>query len=95
MDQDHARAAAANVFQLADLDAVDARLGDRGYRWAQLEAGIRAGRLQLGAVARGWGAVASTFLDEEVSQLLDTHESPMLMVSLGPRATSSQARDGS
>ena len=95
MDQDHARAAAVNVFQLADLDAVVARLGDRGYRWAQLEAGIRAGRLQLGAVTRGWGAVASTFFDAEASALFETHESPMLMVSLGPRVPSPHARDGS
>ena len=35
---------------------------------------------------RGWGAVASTFFDDEVSELLETHEAPMLMVSLGPAA---------
>jgi SagB-type dehydrogenase family enzyme len=86
MDQDHSRLAAVNVFQLADLEAVVTRLGDRGYRWAQLEAGIRAGRLQVGAFARGLGAVASTFFDEEVCRLLGTHEQPMLMVGLGPRA---------
>jgi nitroreductase len=85
MDQDHSRDAAVNVFQLADLDGVAARHGDRGYRWAQLEAGIRAGRLQLGASMRGWGAVASTFFDDEVSRLLETHEAPMLMVALGRR----------
>ena len=44
MEQAHPRDAAANVFQLGDLDAIVERLGDRGYRWAQLEAGIRAGR---------------------------------------------------
>jgi SagB-type dehydrogenase family enzyme len=85
MDQDHSRRAAVNVFQLCDLDALVARLGDRGYRWAQLEAGIRAGRLQVGAFRRGWGATASTFFDGEVSRLLDTHEAAMLMVALGPR----------
>jgi SagB-type dehydrogenase family enzyme len=82
---EHSRRAAVNVFQLADLDAVVARLGDRGYRWAQLEAGIRAGRLQVGAFLRDWGAAASTFLDDEVSRLLETHEAPMLMVALGTR----------
>ena len=85
MEQEHPRDGAVNVFQLADLDAVVASLGDRGYRWAQLEAGIRAGRLQIGAFRRGWGAAASTFFDEEVSRLLDTHESPLLMVAVGPR----------
>ena len=85
MEQDHPRHAAANVFQLANVDAVVERHGDRGYRWAQLEAGIRAGRLQVGAFARGWGAAASTFYDDEVSRVLGTPEAPMLMVALGRR----------
>jgi nitroreductase len=85
MEQDHPKLAAANVFQLADLDGVVAQLGDRGYGWAQLEAGIRAGRLQVGAFMRGWGAAASTFYDEEVSRVLETDESPLLMVAIGTR----------
>jgi nitroreductase len=86
MEQDHPKLAAANVWQVADLDAVVEQLGERGYRWAQLEAGIRAGRLQIGAFMRGWGAAASTFYDNEVSKLLDTDAAPLLMVALGPRA---------
>jgi SagB-type dehydrogenase family enzyme len=85
MEQNHPRDAAVNVFQLGDLEAIVERLGDRGYRWAQLEAGIRAGRLQIGAFMRGWGAAASTFFDDEVSRLLYTHEAPLLMVAIGPR----------
>jgi len=85
MEQEHPRDAAVNVFQLGDLDAIVERLGDRGYRWAQLEAGIRAGRLQIGAFMRGWGAAASTFYDEEISRLLDTPEAPLLMVAIGAR----------
>jgi nitroreductase len=85
MEQEHPRDAAVNIFQVADLDAVVNRLGDRGYRWAQLEAGIRAGRLQIGSFMRGWGSAASTFYDDEVSRLLETHESPLLMVAIGPR----------
>jgi nitroreductase len=85
MEQEHPRDAAVNVFQLGDLDAIVERLGDRGYRWAQLEAGIRAGRLQIGAFMRGWGAAASTFYDDEVSRMLGTHEAPLLMVAIGPR----------
>lgn len=85
MEQEHPRDAAVNVFQVGDLDAIVERLGDRGYRWAQLEAGIRAGRLQIGAFMRGWGAAASTFYDDEVSRLLGTDESPLLMVAIGPR----------
>ena len=85
MEQQHPRLAAVNVFQMANLGDVVDRLGDRGYRWAQLEAGIRAGRLQVGAFARGWGAAASTFYDDEVSRLLETDEAPMLMVAVGRR----------
>ena len=85
MEQEHPRDAAVNVFQLGDVDAIVERLGDRGYRWAQLEAGIRAGRLQIGAFMHGWGAAASTFYDDEVRQLLGTHESPLLMVAVGAR----------
>jgi SagB-type dehydrogenase family enzyme len=85
MEQEHPRDAAVNVFQLTDVGAVVERLGDRGYRWAQVEAGIRAGRLQVGAFIRGWGAAASTFYDDEVSALLETREAPLLMVAIGPR----------
>jgi nitroreductase len=87
MEQDHPRLGAVNVFQLAGLENVVARLGDRGYRWAQLEAGIRAGRLQVGAFMHGWGAAASTFYDGDVSRLLETPEAPLLMVTIGPRAS--------
>ena len=86
MEQDHPKDAAVNVWQMADLPGVVERLGERGYRWAQLEAGIRAGRLQIGAFMHGWGAAASTFYDEEVSKLLGTEEVPLLMVAIGPRA---------
>jgi SagB-type dehydrogenase family enzyme len=85
MEQEHPRDAALNVFQMADIGPVVAAHGDRGYRWAQLEAGIRAGRLQVGAFMRGWGAAASTFFDDEVSRVLETHELPLLMVAIGPK----------
>jgi SagB-type dehydrogenase family enzyme len=85
MDQEHPRDAAVNVFQLGDVDAIVAQLGERGYRWAQLEAGIRAGRLQAGAFMHGWGAAASTFFDDEVSKLFETSDAHLLMVAIGPR----------
>jgi nitroreductase len=87
MEQEHPRDAAVNVFQVGDIDPIVERLGPRGYRWAQLEAGIRAGRLQVGAFMYGWGAAASTFFDDEVSKLLDTQDSPLLMVAIGPRGS--------
>ena len=75
--------AAATCFLMADLEAVLGVLGDRGYRAAQLESGIRAGRLYVGAYALGWGATASTFYDDDVSRELETHEAPMLCVAVG------------
>ena len=77
--------AAVTAFFMADLDDVLARLGNRGYRLAQLEAGIRAGRAQVGAFALGWGATASTFFDDDVSEAFETREAPMLCVAIGRR----------
>jgi nitroreductase len=79
--------AAATIFAMVDLDAVLARHGSRGYRAAQLEAGIRVGRIYLGAVARGLGATASTFYDDDVTEFLalDTGLSPMLCAAVGRR----------
>lgn len=79
--------AAAVMFAMADLEAVLNRHGNRGYRAAQLEAGIRIGRVYLGAFARGLAATASTFYDDEVTALLAPKEalSPMLCAAVGWR----------
>jgi hypothetical protein len=79
--------AAATLFAMADLDAVLRRHGNRGYRAVQLEAGIRVGRIYLGAFARGLGATASTFYDDDVTAFLAPEEglSPMLCAALGRR----------
>jgi SagB-type dehydrogenase family enzyme len=84
LEQAHAARAAATNFLLADLDEALERHGARGYRWALLEAGIRAGRLYLGAYARGLGATGLTFYDDDVSRFFGTSKSPMLCVALGP-----------
>jgi SagB-type dehydrogenase family enzyme len=79
--------AAATMFAMADLDEVLRRHGDCGYRAAQLEAGIRVGRVYLGAFARGLGATASTFYDDDVTAFLAPEEglSPMLCAAVGSR----------
>jgi Nitroreductase family len=80
--------AAAVIFAMADLDAVLDRHGNRGYRAVQLEAGIRVGRIYLGAFARGLGATASTFYDDDVTAFLAPAEglSPMLCAAVGRRS---------
>jgi SagB-type dehydrogenase family enzyme len=65
-----AGAAAANVFVVCDLAEVQRRYGDRGYRAAQLHAGIRGGLLYLAAHALGVAATGLTFYDDLVVSLL-------------------------
>jgi SagB-type dehydrogenase family enzyme len=83
LEQDAAARAAATVFFLADLERVVAELGDRGYRAAQLEGGIRTGRAYLGATALGLGATGLTFYDDDVSAFFGTKKAPMLCVAVG------------
>lgn len=86
--------AAATVFFLAKLDEALALLGNRGYRAAQLEAGIRAGRLYLGAYAQRLGATGLTFYDDDVSEFVAAGAglSPLLCVALGVDARHSRHR---
>ena len=63
-------------FFMADLDQVLSRWGNRGYRAAQLEAGILGGRVYLAAHAVGLGASGMTFYDEDVSDFFATDQVP-------------------
>ena len=86
LEQAHGGNAAATHFVMADLDEMLATLGNRGYREAQLEAGMRAGRIYVGAYARGYGATGLTFYDDDVSRFFETTLAPMLCVAAGPYA---------
>ncbi len=81
------------VFHAAALDPLLDTLGGRGYRAAQLEAGIAAGRLALNAVALGDGATGLTFYDHLVSRYFDTEAAPLLATAVGIPETS-PARSG-
>ncbi len=74
---------AATCFLLADLQDAVQRLGPRAYRAAQLEAGIVAGRIYLGAYACRFGATGLTFYDDQVRSFFGTMAEPMLAVALG------------
>ncbi len=74
---------AFSTFHCADLDELLGALGDRGYRAAQLEAGLVAGRLQLAAFAVGLGATGLTFFDDAVSAAFQTNASCMLVTAVG------------
>jgi nitroreductase len=68
LEQDLGATAAATHFLMADLPRIFDALGARGYRAAQLEAGIVAGRLYLGAYAYRFGATGLTFYDDAVTE---------------------------
>lgn len=86
LEQRLAGDAAAAIFLMADLDAAMEALGDRGYRAAQLEGGIAAGRTYLAAYAHRFGATGLTFYDDEVTEFFSPDaagKSCMLVVAVG------------
>ncbi|MDZ7701341.1 MAG: SagB family peptide dehydrogenase [Halobacteriales archaeon] len=87
LDQPLGADAALNVYFMADLEAVVDALGDRGYRAAQLEAAVTAGRCYLGAYAhRDLGATGLTFYDDEVTEFLSPRaagQTPTFLWTLG------------
>lgn len=63
-----------------------AELGNRGYRAAQLEAGIAAGRAYLAAYSLGRGASGLTFYDDDTTAFLSPHAAgkiALLMLAVG------------
>ena len=76
----------AVAYFMADLDAILSRFGNRGYRIAQLEAGIIGGRMYLASHAMGLGATGMTFYDDAVTAFFSPHaagKSLMFLVGLG------------
>ncbi len=81
--------ASVNLFFMCSLPPVLERFGNRGYRAAQLDASITAGRVYLAAYAQGFGATGLTFYDDAVTDFFSPHargKSVMFMVALGRRA---------
>jgi SagB-type dehydrogenase family enzyme len=78
--------AAVNCYWLADLEPLLARFGNRGYRAAQLDAAIEAGKLYLACYALRLGATGLTFFDDDVTAFFAPHaagKSVMFLVALG------------
>ncbi|NIM06245.1 MAG: SagB/ThcOx family dehydrogenase, partial [Armatimonadetes bacterium] len=61
------------IFFLADLKTIFERYGSRGYRLAQIEAGILGGKLYLMAYALGLGATGLTFFDDLTVNFFSPH----------------------
>jgi nitroreductase len=80
--------AAACLYWLINLNDVFTRLGERGYRVAQLEAAIAGGRTYLAAYALRLGATGLTFFDDDVTGFLSPHAagtSVMFHMAIGHR----------
>jgi SagB-type dehydrogenase family enzyme len=78
--------ASVNVYFLCDLPLILERFGNRGYRAAQLEAGLLGGRMYLAAYGLGFGATGLTFFDDEVIDFFSPHaaeKSVMFLMALG------------
>jgi SagB-type dehydrogenase family enzyme len=78
--------ASADVFFLAHLPSILERYGNRGYRAAQLEAGIVGGKQYLAAYALGLGGTGLTFYDDDVTEFFSPHaneKSAIFLMALG------------
>jgi SagB-type dehydrogenase family enzyme len=73
LDQPLGGMSAASVFFLADLSLLLEAYGNRGYRIANLEAGLIGGRLYLAAYAQRFGATGLTFYDRDVVNFFSPH----------------------
>jgi SagB-type dehydrogenase family enzyme len=89
LEQELPADAAVAIFFLADLRPIFERFGNRGYRAAQLEAGILGGKLYLAAYAQHLGATGLTFFDDDVTRFFSPHAegmSAIFLVAIGHSA---------
>ena len=89
LGQDLAADASVNIFFLTDLELVLQKFGNRGYRVAQLEASIAAGRIYMAAYAQRLAATGLTFYDDAVTEFFSpnaTGKSVMFLITIGKRA---------
>ena len=96
LDQSLFANASAVIFLMADLKMVLEILGNRGYRAAQLEAGIIAGKMYLLSYACGIGASGSTFYDNEVNTFFSHSGLRMeTMIAIGIGVPAYKSKPGS
>ena len=87
--------ASAVIYFMTDLDKTLERYGNRGYRAAQLEAGVMGGNVYLAAHSLGLGATGMTFFDDAVTAFFSPHaagKSLMFLVGIGQTATPNRVR---
>jgi SagB-type dehydrogenase family enzyme len=84
LDQEWLRGAAMHFVLLANLDAIDATLGPRGYRCAMIAAGRLGHRVYVGATALGLGCCGiGAYYDGEAARLLGLQDASRMLYLLG------------
>jgi len=86
LEQDLGGDASVTFFFMSDLTSVLEAYGNRGYRAAQMEAGIVGGKMYLASYALKRGATGLTFYDDDVTEFFSPHaegKSCMLVISIG------------
>jgi hypothetical protein len=71
---------------MSNIKSILDKLGNRGYRLCQFEAGILAGRIYLSAYNQKIGASGSTFYDDAVTDFFSPHakgKETMIAVGIG------------
>jgi len=87
--------ASAVIFLMTELTEVLRLLGDRGYRAAQFEAGVVAGRMYLASYAQAMGASGTTFYDDAVTEFFSPRAAELTpMMALGVGIPGYKARFG-
>jgi SagB-type dehydrogenase family enzyme len=87
--------ASAVFYLMADLRRVLSSLGSRGYRAAQFEAGVRAGKAYLSSYSLGMGASGSTFYDDAITEFFSPHaKKKSTMIAVGVGVPAYRARTG-
>ena len=87
--------ASAVIYFMVDLESAMEKFGNRGYRVAQLEAGVMGGNVYIAAHSLGLGATGMTFFDDAVTAFFSPHaagKSLMFLVGLGRTATPNRVR---
>jgi SagB-type dehydrogenase family enzyme len=85
----------AIIIITANYNKMTSRVGERGRRWADFEAGLAAENLHLQAVALGLGSgTVGGFADEDVKKLLNLseNETPVIVIPVGTPASSDAAK---
>jgi SagB-type dehydrogenase family enzyme len=91
------RDASAVLFLMADLNRITSStaLGNRGYRAAQFEAAVRAGKIYLSSYSLKIGASGTTFYDDAVSEFfLPNAKGKSAMIAVGLGVPAYRARTG-